>query len=132
MRRGSVAWRDPRQVAGDLAVEHEGIKAVAAPHVAADIADEVCRDRRQINGGITAGSRGRAAAAGGDVVVPKDELVGTEQPDPIGSGALDAVIGDPHRLSSERLAEDGLGARGHEPVAAEAYRRARHPAAEAD
>src|ERR1700674_4254497 len=109
MRRRRVARRNPRQIARDLAVEHEGIQAISVPHVAANVAGEVGRYRRQGDGGITAGSSGWAAAAS-DVVVAEDQLIGIEEPDPVRPSALNPVVGDPRRLSTERLAKDGLDA----------------------
>src|SRR5438876_77827 len=86
MRRRSVTRRDPRQVAGDLAIEHEGVQAVSAPDVAANIPGEVSGDRGQVDRGVATGSGARATAAAGDIVVPKDQLIGVGQPDPVGSG----------------------------------------------
>src|SRR5712692_5457201 len=132
MRRCRIARRDPREVAGDLAVEHEGIEAVSAPHVAPNVAGEVGRYRRQVDGRVATGAGTWPTAATDYVVVPEDQLIGIQQPDAERSGALNPVIVNPGRLSTERLAKDGLDARGHEPVAAEAQRRAGHRTAEVD
>src|SRR5207249_8281083 len=120
MRGWLVARRDPRQITGHHAVHRERIETVSTANIAADAPDEVGRYGVQVDGGVAVRLRRRTTTAATDVVVAQNECVRLQQPDTEAARVQDVVIGDPYRQSTERLAKDSFGARGRDPVAAEA------------
>ena len=120
MRGWLVARRDPGQITGHRAVHRERIEAVSTPNIAADVPDEVGRYGVQVDGGVAVRLRRWTTTAATDVVVAQNERVRLQQPDTEAARVQDVVVGDPHRQSTERLAKDSFGARGRDPVAAEA------------
>src|ERR1700674_3685321 len=100
-------------------MEGDDVKAVSGSNIAPNVSREVRRNAVQVDGRIPRSAGIWTAPAGADIIVAQDQVVGAEQTDTKGARPLHVVVRNPDRLSTERLAEDGFGAGGHEPVAAE-------------
>src|SRR5207245_9820375 len=127
-----VAWGDPAHGTGDLPIEDHRVQPVGAADVPPHTLSKVSGYGVEVNRRIAPGITRETQAGATDVVVAQHQLVRIQQPDTKRVSALHVVIGDPYRSSSERLAQDGLGARGRKPVAAEAQGCGRRRISEVD
>src|SRR2546425_7967512 len=127
-----VAWGDPAHGTGDRPIQDHRVQPIGAADVPPHILSKVGGYGVEVNRRIAPGITRETHAAATDVVVAQDQLVRIQQPDAKRVSALHVVVGDPYRSSSERLAEDGLGARGRKPVAAEAQGSGRRRISEID